>query len=84
MGEPLAALVEDDHPGEGREPLEQVLVDRELPVELGVRQAPRNEDEIAGPIAEHPVGDVNVSARGVVDLAGHGPRLMIPRGGGVG
>jgi len=68
--EGLAALVEDDDASEGREPFQQILVDRELPEELGVGKRSRDEDEIARAVAKDSVGDVNVTP-GVADVAPH-------------
>jgi len=65
--EPLAALVEDDDPGERSEPLQQVLVGGQLPVELDVRHGARHEHDVARAIAENAVRDVNVAALGVLD-----------------
>src|SRR6266404_5431497 len=59
---------------------EQVLVDGELPVELGVGKRSRDEDEIARPLAEDSVGDVDVAALRVFDVASHGRRPSpVPR-----
>ena len=78
IGEPLTPLVEDDDAREGHEPLQQILVDGELPVEIGMGQRSRDEHEIAGTIAKHAVGDVDISAPGVSDVAPHG---RFPRSG---
>jgi hypothetical protein len=68
----LATLVEDDDAGEGRESLQQVLVDGEIPVELDVGKRAWDENEIARPLAKDSVGDVDVAGPRVFDVALHG------------
>src|SRR5262245_19981182 len=73
IGEALAALVEDDHARDGGEWLQQGLIDRGLPEDLGVGEGARNEDEVARTVAEDAVGDVDVAASRVPDLIPHVP-----------
>jgi len=49
VGEALASLVEDDDAREGREPLQQVLVEREFPEQVGVGQRARMRTRSSGP-----------------------------------
>jgi hypothetical protein len=49
IGQALATLVEDDHASEGREAFQQVLVDGELPVEVGVESVPGMRTRSRGP-----------------------------------
>src|SRR5262249_41964936 len=63
----------DDHAREGGESLQQGLIDRVLPEDLGVGEGARNEDEVARTVAEDAVGDVDVAASRVPDLIPHVP-----------
>ena len=71
VGEPGAALVEDDQPCERREPPAKGRLERIVPGELDVRGPARHEHEVDGPVADHLVGDVDVAALGVPGLRRH-------------
>src|ERR1700730_6917177 len=71
IGEPLPALIENDHPGEGGEPFEQMLVARHLPQELDVREGAGDQHDVTRPVAENAVGDVNIAAPRVPDRSYH-------------
>src|SRR5207248_8493140 len=66
-----AALVEQDHPGEPREPTHPVAVKRILPREVDVRDPAGHDDEIERAIAYDLVGDVDVTALGVAGVSSH-------------
>ena len=70
IGQPGAALVEDDQAREGAEPLEEASERSRLPLQLEVRGKTEDEDQVARPVADDLVGD-----RGVV-----GPGVLCPRG----
>ena len=71
IGEPGAALVEKDQPQERREPAEKGGLERVLPGQLEMSDPAGNEDEVDRPVADHLVGDVNVTALGVTSLRNH-------------
>src|SRR5207245_9296128 len=60
--ETLAAFVEDNYPGEGGEPFQQVLVGWDFPSEFEMRERPRDQHDIARAVPKNPVSDVNVAA----------------------
>jgi hypothetical protein len=72
VGEPGAALVEQDEPAEAREPGQEMRQRRIVPGEVDVRDEPRHEDEIERPLAQHLIGDANLAAPGVARVGGHG------------
>jgi hypothetical protein len=69
--QPRAPLVEEDHPGEGRKPPQKPGQVRLLPGELNVRDEAGHEHQIKRAIAESLIGDVHLSAPGVVRVWHH-------------
>src|SRR5439155_5404613 len=70
-----APLVEHDHASEGGKPAQEVGVAGQLVEELDVRDDPRHEDEIAGSVTEHLIGDAHVTAPGVARLGKHAAEM---------
>jgi hypothetical protein len=71
VGEPEPAPIEDDQPREARQPAEEPLDDRKLPVEVELGDPAGDVDEV-GTVAEGLVGDLELAARGVVGLGSLG------------
>ena len=71
VGEPRAALVEEDEAREGGEALEEVHHRRLLPHHLDVRDPARHIDEVARTVARDLVRDVEVPAARVARLGLH-------------
>src|SRR5580693_3802915 len=63
----LAALVENDYTGKRGEPSQQILVGRQFPVELYMREGSRHQHDVERAVAEDPIRDVNVATLGVFD-----------------
>ena len=68
VGHARPALVKADQTGERREPEEQRPEQRQPPRELDMRDKPRNENEVQGPVAHDLVGDVDVAAARIARL----------------
>lgn len=73
IGEPGAALVEADEPGEGAEALQEASRPGILPVVLEVGHEARHEDEVERPRPGDLIGDVQVAALRVLGSR-HGVR----------
>ena len=71
VGQPRAALVEADEPGERRQRLDELRLGRLLPVEVEMGDGSRCPDEVDGPGPRHLVGDADRSAGGVADGMAH-------------
>ena len=72
VGEAHASLVEEDQPGECRQPLAEHAVSAVIPVDVEVRDVALDEDQVARPIADHPVGNVDVAIARIPDGTAHG------------
>ena len=68
VGQPGAALVEEDQARERGEPLEEARAARLLPVQLEVGDEPGHEDQVDRAVADDLVGDVDVAALRVAGL----------------
>ncbi len=66
VGQPGAALVEDDQARERAEPLEEASERRRLPLELEVGGEAEHEDQVDRPVADDLVGDRGVAGLGVL------------------
>ena len=70
VGQPVAALVEDDQARERAEPLQEVSQRRRLPLELEVGGEAEDEDQVDRPIAHDLVGDRGIAGLGIPGLRG--------------
>jgi hypothetical protein len=68
VGQPVAALVEDDQARERGEPLEEASLRGRLPLELEVGGEAENEDQVDWPVADDLVGNRGVAGLGVPGL----------------
>src|SRR2546422_9128229 len=77
-----AALVEEDQPGERRQPLEEANDRRLLPEHFDVGHPPGHEYQIPRPLAHDLVGDVDLAALRIPRLrpAAHTHMLLPPLG----
>ena len=66
VGQPGAALVEEDQARERAEPLEEASERRRLPLELEVGGEAEDEDQVDRPVADDLVGDRGVAGLGVL------------------
>ena len=78
IGKAGAALVEDDEPGERREPFEEPRQVGLLPRQLDVGDPARDVHKIEWPLPDNLVGDMQVAALGVMGFGHHG--ALIDRG----
>jgi hypothetical protein len=70
VGHTGAAFVEQHHPGEGAEPIQETEGPRALGFDLEVPREPRDVDEVDGSVTAHLIGDVD--AVGSLRVAGLG------------
>ena len=75
VGQPAAALVEDDQARERAEPLEEASHRRRLPLELEVGGEAEDENQVDRPVADDLVGDRGVAGLRVLGLRGLGAIL---------
>jgi hypothetical protein len=68
VGEAGAALVEDQHPSESREPAHELAVSRVLPCDIEVGEDARDVDQVDRAVADHLVGDAELPALRVLGL----------------
>ena len=68
VGKPGAALVEQDEAAEGTEPPQQMGVARVLPMDVQVGDEAGHEHQVDRPVADHLIGDPNITASGVTGL----------------
>jgi hypothetical protein len=77
VGKPGAALIEQDQPGEARQPLEEAGDRRFFPIlHLEVRYPPGYHHKIARAIADNLIGDVDVADLRVLRLRSHVPAIL--------
>src|SRR6266542_1447045 len=77
---PSPPLVEDDQPAEGSEAFVKGSAKREVPPALYVRRPPGHDHEVNRAIADDLIGDVNVSALGILRLSSRGRFTHVRRG----
>ena len=80
VGEPGAALVEQDQPRERGELVEEPGDARVGPLQVQVRDEARHEHEVERPVADDLISDVDVAALRVVGLRRHGRMRTISGG----
>jgi hypothetical protein len=61
IGEPGAALVEDDQARERADPIEEASKRKRLPLEFEVRGEAKDEDDVELPVADDLIGDRGVT-----------------------
>jgi len=80
VGETDPAHVEPEHPGEARQPVDELLDEALLPDHLEMARPVEHEDDVARPVADDLVGEMDVAAAGIQrPWPGHGTVVSQPR-----
>ena len=78
IGQPRSTLVEDDHPGEGRQPSHEPLIRRVLPGDFEIRDESGHQHQVTRPLAHDLIGDPNVARTRVQSLGLHACSTLTP------
>jgi hypothetical protein len=71
IGQPLTTLLENYDPSKLSQPLEQMFERRPFPSEFEMRQSAGNQNDIARPISEDTIGEMNIPTLRVFDWGFH-------------